>query len=184
MGKILVLFDSQSGNTAKMARYVGEGVERVEGSSLRVLSVDEASKDDFTWCDGIAVGSPTNMGTVSWKLKRFFDEELGSAWGHVDGKIGCAFSTAGGIGGGAELTCQTITNILLNFGLLVFGLPDYVDKKHTLHYGAVIAKAPREEYAIASCRLLGQRLAEWVSLYIGGNAKNHPLKTRKYIMPE
>ena len=184
MGKILVLFDSRSGNTAEMARYVGEGVERVEGSSLRVLSVDQASKDDFAWCDGIAVGSPTNMGTVSWKLKKFFDEDLGSAWGHVYGKIGCAFSSAGGLGGWAELTCQTITNILINFGLLVFGLPDYVDKTHTLHYGAVIAKAPREEHAQKSCQLLGQRLAEWVSVYVDGNAENHPLKTRKHIVPE
>ena len=184
MGKILVLFDSRSGNTAAMARHVGEGVERVAGSSLRLLSVDQAGKDDFTWCDGIAVGSPTNMGTVSWKLKKFFDEDLGSSWGKVDGKIGCAFSSAGGLGGGAELTCQTITNILLNFGCLVFGLPDYVDKTHTLHYGAVIAKAPREEHAIASCRLLGQRLAEWVSLYVDGNGANHPLKTRQHIIPE
>lgn len=184
MGKVLVLFDSESGNTAEMARYVGEGVERVEGSSLRVLSVDQAGKDDFVWCDGIAVGSPTNMGTVSWKLKRFFDEDLGPAWGHTDGKIGCAFSSAGGLGGGAELTCQTITNILINFGLLVFGLPDYVDKTHTLHYGAVIAKAPREEHAQQSCRLLGQRLAEWVSFYVDGNAENHPLKTRQRIVPE
>ena len=184
MGKILVLFDSASGNTAEMARYVGEGVKKVAGSDLRVLSVDEASKDDFTWCDGIAVGSPTNMGTVSWKLKKFFDEDLGPTWGHVDGKIGCAFSTAGGLGGGAELTCQTITNILINFGVLVFGLPDYVDKTHTLHYGAVIAKAPRETYAIESCRRLGQRLAEWVSFYVDGNTENHPLKTRESIIPK
>ena len=184
MGKILVLFDSQSGNTAQMAQYVGEGVERVEGMDLRLLSVDQAGKDDFVWCDGIAVGSPTNMGTVSWKLKKFFDEDLGPVWGQVDGKIGCAFSSAGGLGGGAELTCQTITNILINFGFLVFGLPDYVDKTHTLHYGAVIAKAPREEHAIKSCQLLGQRLAEWVSLYVDGRAEKHPLKTRKQIVPD
>lgn len=53
-------------------------------------------------------------GTVSWKLKMFFDEDMGPAWGHVDGQIGGAFSSTGGLGNGAELTCQTITNILIN----------------------------------------------------------------------
>lgn len=61
MGKILVLYDSQTGNTGDRAHHVSEGVERVESSSLRVLSLDEANKDDFEWCDGIAVGSPTKM---------------------------------------------------------------------------------------------------------------------------
>ncbi len=184
MGNILVLFDSASGNTAEMAKYVGNGAETVESTIVRIRNVDVATKDDLMWCHGIAVGSPTNMGTVSWKLKKFFDEDIGSAWGHVDGKFGCAFSTAGGLGGGAELTCQTITNMLMNFGIFVFGLPDYVDKLHTLHYGAVVAKAPREKHDKLSCERLGQRLAEWISVFIDGRSENHPLRTRTTIVPE
>ena len=45
----------------------------------------------------------------------------------------------------AELTCETITNRIINFGILVLGLPDYVDKLYSLHYGAVVAMAPRED---------------------------------------
>ena len=184
MGHILVLFDSASGNTAKMAKYVGKGAEIVEDTIVRVRNVDVATETDLMWCHGIAVGSPTNMGTVSWKLKKFFDEDIATAWGHVDGKFGCAFSTAGGIGGGAELTCQTITNMLINFGIIVFGLPDYVDKLHTLHYGAVVTKAPRGEHDRLSCEKLGQRLAEWVSVYVDGRSDLHPLQTRKTLVPE
>ena len=63
---------------------------------------------DVYWCDGIAVGSPTNMGLLSWKMKRFWDETMGPHWMKVDGKIGCAFSSSGGWGGGMELACQAI----------------------------------------------------------------------------
>ena len=167
-----------------MAEYIAEGAARIEGMEIKIVSEEEAKPSDVLECDGIAVGSPTNMGTISWKLKKFFDEVLGPEWGKVDGKIGCAFSTSGGWGGGAELTCQTINNILINFGFLTFGVPDYVDETHTLHYGATIIKEPREEYAIESCRRLGQRLAEWCSVYFDQQDQNHPLKTRKKIIPD
>ncbi len=74
MGKVLVLYDSLSGNTAKMALLVGEGAGTIAGIEVRVRSITEATPDDVVWCDGIAVGSPTNMGLLSWRMKRFWDE--------------------------------------------------------------------------------------------------------------
>ncbi len=99
MGKVLVLYSSLTGNTGKMAHYVAEGAKSVEGIEVRIKNVKEATKEDILWCDGLAVGSPTNMGILSWELKKFFDEELGELWGKIDGKIGCAFSSSGGWGG-------------------------------------------------------------------------------------
>ena len=101
MNRVLVLYDSKTGNTAKMATLVAEGASSVPDTEVRVKSVDEATADDVVWCDGLAVGSPTNMGILSWKMKRFWDETMGSRWLKVDGKIACAFSTAGGWGGGS-----------------------------------------------------------------------------------
>ncbi len=54
---------------------------------VRVRSVEEAKASDVKWCDGLAVGSPTNMGVLSWKMKRFWDEEMIDSWMKVDGKI-------------------------------------------------------------------------------------------------
>ena len=70
MGNVLVLYDSKTGNTAKMADYVAQGAKEVEGTEVRLLSVDEASADDVFWCDGLAVGSPTYVGVVSWRMKQ------------------------------------------------------------------------------------------------------------------
>jgi NAD(P)H dehydrogenase (quinone) len=47
-------------------------------------------------------------------MKKFW-EDLLPDWQKIDGKIGCAFSSEGGWGGGAELTCQTLMTIMLNF---------------------------------------------------------------------
>ena len=76
MNKILVLFDSATGNVKQMAALVAEGAVLVPKTEVRVLSVGEAKAADVEWCDGIAVGSPTNMGVLSWKMKRFWDTEM------------------------------------------------------------------------------------------------------------
>ncbi len=163
MGKILVLYDSQSGNTRKMAELVAEGAATDSNMEVRVRNVDEASADDVRWCDGLALGSPTHLGIMSWKMKRFWDELVDPLWGTIDGKIGCAFSSSGGWGGGNEIACMSLLTVLLNYGFLVFGLPDYVGRQFTLHYGAVIAGEPRAHQETEACRRLGQRLSQWVA---------------------
>ncbi|MCF6312144.1 MAG: flavodoxin family protein [Verrucomicrobiales bacterium] len=175
MNKILVLFDSASGNTEKMADLVAQGARGIDDTEVRVLSVEQATAQDVLWCDGVAVGSPTNMGILSWKMKRFWDVEMADQWMKVDGKIGCAFSSAGGWGGGMELACQSLLTVLMNFGFLVFGVTDYSAQMMTAHYGAVAVREPREDAAQANCRLLGQRLAEWVAVRVHGKMEEHPV---------
>jgi NAD(P)H dehydrogenase (quinone) len=183
MGKILVLFHSKSGNTARMAAEIAEGARRIPGSDVRVRPVADATADDVRWCDGLALGSPTNMGTVAWEMKRFWDETMSGDWGKLDGRIGCAFSSEGGWGGGAELTCLSLHTILMNYGFLVFGITDYVAHQFTLHYGATLAGEPREAREIEACRRLGQRLAEWVAVYCDGRKDEHPLTSGRPRFP-
>jgi NAD(P)H dehydrogenase (quinone) len=183
MNKILVLYDSASGNTAKMAELVAVGAGEVSEIEVRLRHVDVATAEDVLWCDGLALGSPTNMGLLSWKMKRFWDETMAPHWMQVDGKIGCAFSSAGGWGGGQELACQSLLTVLLNFGFLVFGVTDYAGKLTTLHYGAITAREPRSEDDQAACRILGRRLAEWVAVCVGGRQDQHPLVKSVPRMP-
>ena len=183
MGKVLVLYHSASGNTARMAGLVVEGAGLIPGTEVRLREVGAATPDDVYWCDGLAVGSPTNMGVLSWKMKRFWDEAMFDHWGKVDGKIACAFSSSGGWGGGTELACQSLLTVLLNFGFLVFGVTDYADKLTTAHYGAITAREPREEGAQAACRLLGKRLAEWVAVFCDGRRDQHPLDKSDVRLP-
>jgi NAD(P)H dehydrogenase (quinone) len=175
MNKIFILYDSKSGNTKKMADLVSQGASTVSETEVRLLSVAEASVDDLLWCDGIAVGSPTYAGLVTGAMKLWWENAVEGAFRKVDGKIGCAFASAGAKGGGAELVCQSITTILLNFGLLVFGIPDYTGPGQTLHYGAIAVGSPADGPESEACRRLGRRLAEWTAFYCHGRKDMHPL---------
>ena len=80
------------------------------------------------------------------------------------------------LGGGMELACQSILTVLMNFGFLVFGVTDYAGKLLTPHYGAVVAREPRNPDDQAACRLLGRRLAEWTAIFVHGQKELHPAK--------
>ena len=84
MTNILVLYDSKTGNVARMAAYVAEGAGLIPETDVRLRSLDEAKAEDVLWCEGLAVGSPTNMGVLSWKMKRFWDETMGEHWMEID----------------------------------------------------------------------------------------------------
>ncbi|MDQ8186701.1 flavodoxin family protein [Pelagicoccus sp. SDUM812002] len=183
MGKVLVLYYSGSGNTGKVADFVAEGAAEVPATKVTVKSVSEVSAADVLWCDGIALGAPTHMGSIPWQMKRFWDVEMQPHWGKIDGKIGCAFATQGGWGGGAELNCQALMTVMMIYGFLVFGVTDYVAQQFTLHYGTTIAGEPRSEREMDSPRRLGRRLSEWVATYVEGRREEHPLVNGRTRFP-
>jgi NAD(P)H dehydrogenase (quinone) len=172
--RILVIFHSEGGNTKQMAELVAEGVRTVPDTELRFKTVAEATADDLVWCDGIAAGTPTHMGSIAWEMKRWWDVVAQPLWPKIEGKIGCAFSSSGGAAGGGELTCLAMQIVLMNYGLLVFGVPDYVGPGQTLHYGAVCAGRPRNDAEREACRRLGRRLAEWVQMLICHRSEHDP----------
>ncbi|MGL4320135.1 MAG: flavodoxin family protein [Paracoccaceae bacterium] len=179
MAGILVLYESNNrGYTAAMATLVAEGAMSVPETEVRLRSVADASTDDLVWADGIALGSPTNLGGISWRMKKWWDERSFEVWGKLDGKFGCTFSSSGSWGGGAEHTCQGLTTLLMNFGILVFGVTDYVGPKMSPHYGAICAGAPRTDAEREMCMRLGRRLAEWCAVYVEGNPELHPSRAR------
>lgn len=163
MAKITIIYDSITGNTKRMAEEVYKGANHVGGLDIVLKHVDEASGLDLL-SEGLIIGSPTHCGVISWKLKKFFDENTRVAWGKVGGYIATAFSSSGGLGGGNEVTLLSILSILMNYGYLVFGLPDYAAPGVTGHYGAVSVRNP-DEKELKQCYLLGVRIAEYVKKF-------------------
>jgi NAD(P)H dehydrogenase (quinone) len=174
MGKVLIQYFSESGHTRQMAELVAAGAAQVPGIEVRLRTLAECSLEDLNWCDGLALGAPTHLGSIPWPVKKWWDEKVDQAWGRIDGKFACAFSSAGGLGGGAELTCMGLLTMLMNYGFLVFGATDYVAPRHTLHYGAALAGYPKTQAEKDICSRLGIRLAEWVAYYEDGNKEAHP----------
>lgn len=172
--RILVLYHTTTGNTKLMADLVAEGAASVPETEVRLRRLEEAAAADLVWCDGVAVGSPTYLGAVSWQMKRFWDEAVQDLWPKLEGKLGCAFSSSGGLAGGGELACLSILTVLMNYGMFTFGIPDYVAPGRTLHYGAVCAGRPRDEADREACRRLGRRLTEWVQTLVLGRPEYSP----------
>ncbi|MBO3769053.1 MAG: flavodoxin domain-containing protein [Thermoproteota archaeon] len=157
--KLLIVYDSYTGNTEEMAKAVAEGAEKA-GAKVVLKKVEEVIAEDFMEYDGFAFGTPTHCGTMSSKMNMLFTKVAMPAWGRMKGKVGAAFSSSGGLGGGNEMACLSLILTILNYGMLVFGIPDYVAPGVTLHYGAVSVGRPKED-VLKACRLLGERLAEY-----------------------
>ena len=161
--RILVAYDSITGNVEKMAEAVAEGVKEY-GGVVDVCRVDEVDIEAVSGYDGFAFGCPTHCGTLSLKMNEFINTRLHNHyWGKLYGKVGVAFTSSGGLGGGNEVVLMSLLSVILNFGMLTFGVPDYVSRDVTLHYGAVSIKEPDGD-ALAACRLLGRRLAEYCAV--------------------
>lgn len=95
MGKVLIQYYSETSHTHKMAELVAQGAVLVDGIEVRLKTIAESNSKDILWADGIALGEPTHLASVPWKVKNFWDEIIDDCWGEIDGKIGCAFSSAG-----------------------------------------------------------------------------------------
>jgi NAD(P)H dehydrogenase (quinone) len=151
MAKILVVYDSKTGNTEKMAFAVAEGVKQTKGVKVIVKRVEQTSVEDFLGVDGIIMGSPTYYGQMSAKLKALIDESV-KIHGKLEGKVGAAFTSSGGTATGAETTLMSILQAMLVHGMIVQGRAD--DK----HYGAVALGSPNAK-ELKSCNKLGKRVA-------------------------
>jgi NAD(P)H dehydrogenase (quinone) len=155
MAKILVVYDSKTGNTEKMAFAVAEGAKQIKGVKVIVKKVEQASVEDFLCVDGIILGSPTYYGQMSAKLKALIDESV-KIHGKLEGKVGAAFTSSGGTATGAETTLLSILQAMLVHGMIVQGRSD--DK----HYGAAAVGSAREK-ELEHCRELGKRVASVVA---------------------
>lgn len=148
--KVLIVYDSRSGNTEKMAHAVYDGVKE-EGVEPEMKKVDSASVDDLPNVDGIILGSPVYYGLPTAKIKGFIDASV-KYHGKLDGKVGGAFASSGGTHSGAETTVIALMESLLIHGMVVQGTSG------RNHYGAASVGAP-EDSDIETCKKLGQRVA-------------------------
>ncbi len=189
MIEILVLYYSQGGSTAEMARTIAHGVEEVEGVQSRLRTVPAISTvctatqapvpetgapyalhTDLEECDGLILGSPTHFGNMAAALKHYIDGS-GSLWmnGALINKPAAVFTSTASIHGGQESTLLSMLLPLLHHGMLIMGLPYSEASLHKTTtggtpYGASRLnsdnKAPLDEDEKNLCLALGRRVAE------------------------
>lgn len=153
MASILIIYQSQTGNTRAMAEAVEAGV-RDEGVDVVRKDIAAAGIDDLPNYDGIIIGSPTYFAATTAEVKRFIDDSI-KYYKKLTGKVGAAFTSCGGVGGGGETAILDILRAWLVHGMIV---PGFVEGGH---YGPVSIGHPDEEKK-AVCRSFGAQVARLV----------------------
>ena len=137
MPKILIIYQSKTGNTAAMAESVEEGVRKA-GVEVVKKKIEDTSVDDLLEPEGIIIGSPTYFAATTAEVKRLIDDSI-KHYKNLEGKVGAAFTSAGGIGGGGETAILDILRAFLVHGMIV---PGFVSGGH---YGPLSIGSPDEE---------------------------------------
>jgi len=184
MPHLLVLYYSQGGATARMAREIALGAEStgLEARLRRLESPKHPEPDnqvlvcdavDLADCAGLALGSPTRFGNMAWVVKEFLDS-TGRLWmqGGLKDKPACVFTSCSTLHGGHESTLLSMMIPLLHHGMLLCGLPFDATLRNTASGGSPYgvthwAKEGSAELSCEEqelCRTQGKRLAQIASV--------------------
>ena len=150
MAKVLIVYDSRSGNTKKMAHAIAKGAKK-KNADVNVKKVEETSIKDLLDHDAIIMGSPTYYGVMSGRLKELIDQSV-EVHGKLEGKVGAAFTSSGGTATGAETTLLSMIQAMLVHGMIVQGT------SANKHYGSAAVGSPNER-DLEDCKELGKRVA-------------------------
>lgn len=153
MARILLIYQSNTGNTKAMAEAVAKGVQSV-GVEVDLKPLAQASVDDLPHYDGIIIGTPTYFASMTAEVKRFIDDSI-KYYKKLQGKVGAAFASSGDLGGGAETAVMDILRAFLVHGMIVPGF------ETGGHYGPVSVGAP-DEGRKEVCEQMGAQVAKLV----------------------
>ena len=126
---ILVVYDSRTGHTEKLARAVAEGVRQVEGAVAVLRRREEVKDEEIVSSSGILLGSPVHWASLSAESKAFLErvgqvlveaKELGPGTTPRTRAAG-AFVTGGAVSSGKELARLAILAAFLNMRFVVIG---------------------------------------------------------------
>ncbi|MGB9301639.1 MAG: flavodoxin domain-containing protein [Anaerolineae bacterium] len=142
--RLLVVYESHTGNTRRMAEGVAQGAREVPEVEVVLANVGQASEAQLTEADGIILGAPTRNTKVPPAMSQFLDR---MKQGPLRGKLGAVFGSYGWSGEAVGL----LRSALVAQGVQVPGA------------GIRVKRTPDAE-ALEQCRQLGrsvgQRLVE------------------------
>lgn len=163
MAKVFIVYDSETGNTEKMAKTVEQGAKE---SNVDVVleKVDDAAMSDLEWAYGIIIGSPNYFGNMSAKMKKFIDETVGLYMeGKLKRKVGAAFVSAAGTGTGAETTALTLITAMMGHEMIIVSAPGreqgWPGTFGVIADGLGFEGSP-DEKMLNNCKNLGKRVTE------------------------
>ena len=115
---IAIIYDSKTNTTQKAADYIKEGLESVGEMNARTFHIDSVDADYVKMAEGIVIGSPTYMASVTYKMQEWLQTSAPGL--KLAGKLGGAFATEQYIHGGAENVIEAILTHEMVYGMMVY----------------------------------------------------------------
>jgi len=141
LAKLLILYDSQTGNTKKMAEAVAEGAMSV--ANVEVVVKYYARPEELVEASALVFGSPTYYHDVTLPIKQML-EETARANVQLKGKVGAVFGSYGWSGEAPKLILEILKN---RFGM------------KTIEPSVTAIYTPNQD-KLEECRKLGKAVAE------------------------
>jgi len=141
MAGLLIICDSHTGNTEKMAEAVAEGAKSVAG--VEVNTKYFARPEELAQADAIIFGAPTYNHDVTIPIKQML-EEAAKANVQLNGKIGAAFGSYGWSGEAPKFVLEIMKN---KFEMLVLEPP-------------LLVRYEPDQNVLGMCRDFGKRVSE------------------------
>ena len=116
--KAAIIYDTVTHNTEKVAGYIAEGLESIEGIEVKSFNIDEVDLKYVEQSQLIIIGSPTRLTTISARMKSWFEQNYSRL--HLQGKLGGAFATDWYAHGCGEEVIQEILAFMLIMGMMVY----------------------------------------------------------------
>lgn len=177
MGKVLVLYYSDSGHAKYLADEIALGVHKVSDVEAVVRTLPGSFGDaphaeisDLAECQGLVFGSPTHFGHMASPMQYYFEQAV-DLWlqGSLIDKPFGVFTSSASIHGGQESTLLSMALPCLHMGMLYVGVPYSVSalsetKRGGSPYGASQWSEGETELYPSRCesevaRALGERVA-------------------------
>lgn len=141
MPKILIFYNSRTGNTEKMAKAVAEGAKTTGDVSVELNYFVEA--DDLAGFDAIVIGTPTYHHDMPMDVKMLF-EQAAAKNVSLKGKAGAVFGSYGWSGEAPKLVIEIMQK---KFEMDVQVLP-------------LLAKYAPDQGTLEQCKALGKKVSE------------------------
>lgn len=90
MAEVIIIYDSKSGNTAKAAEAVSDGVKEA-GAMAIVKKAEEAVAGDLAGPKGIILGAYCMLDKAPPAMRKFIEKQMSAAT--LDGKVGAVFGS-------------------------------------------------------------------------------------------
>jgi flavorubredoxin len=138
MSKAVIVYDSRTGPTGKIAMAIQDGLKD-SGIEVTLKKAAKAKTAELKDADAVVLGSPEYNGEVTAPMKTFLDE-MDKA--DLRGKLGAAFGSYGWDGAAIEDMAETMTR--------VYGMESAVP---TL-------KVPERQTDMAETKVFAKKIAE------------------------